>query len=139
MKQIKQIGLFGEDIASFSNVLISYYRDLFEGIDCSDTYAYFKKFQDGLHISQAIFVVGDISPKIREDLVICLQTGIDDIYVYLQNSEESLMERYCQVEELLREYGFSNHTYIQGEIEFLLEDMYTSGTKQKKLEKSVSH
>lgn len=139
MNQIKQIGLFGEDISSFSKVLISYYRDLFEGIDCSNTRAYFKKFQDGLQLSQAIFVVGDISPKIREDLVICLQTGIHDVYVYLQNSEESLMERYCQVEELLREYGFSNHTYIQGEIEFLLEDMYTSGTKQKKLEKSVSH
>ena len=49
------------------------------------------------------------------------------------------MERYYQVEELLKEYGFSSHIYVQGEIEFLLEDMYTSGTKQKKLEKSVSH
>ncbi len=139
MKQNKQIGLFGEDVISFSKILISYYQNLFEGIDCSDIRTYLKKFQDGLHLSQAILIVGDISPKIREDLLTCLQTGIHNVYVYLQKSEEPLMERYYQVEELLKEYGFSSHIYVQGEIEFLLEDMYTSGTKQKKLEKSVSH
>lgn len=139
MNQIKKIGLFGEDVSSFSKILISYYQDLFEGIDCSNTRAYFKKFQDGLQLSQAILIVGDISPKIREALLISAQTGIQDVYVYLQGAEEPLMERYETVEELLSEYGFSNHIYIQGEIEFLLEDMYTSGLKQKKLEKSVSH
>lgn len=139
MNHIKKIGLFGEDITSFSKALISYYQDLFEGIDCSNTCEYVKKFQDGLQLPQAILIVGDISPKIREDLVVCLQTGIHDVYVYLQNSDEPLMERYYVVEELLRENGFSDRIYLQGEIEFLLEDMYTSGLKQKKLEKSVSH
>ncbi len=139
MNQIKKIGLFGEDVSSFSKILISYYQDLFEGIDCSNTRTYFKKFQDGLQLSQAILIVGDISPKMREYLVVCLQTGIHDVYVYLQNSDEPLMERYYVVEKLLNEYGFSEHIYIPGEIEFLLEDMYTSGLKQKKLEKSVSH
>ena len=90
-------------------------------------------------MSQAILIVGDISPKIREALLTSIQTGIQDVYVYLQRAEEPLMECYETVEELLSEYGFSNHIYIQGEIESLLEDMHTSGLKQKKLEKSVSH